>query len=156
MLLAAVLQTVAPTVSPLVTPEVVKETLQPIIQNQTPEVVMQLATMAGLAVTTFVVSMFHQVIEWLTTKSKAGGWNGNLNRGLATVYSVGLALLTAFQTGDLKPDASGIALSVSSISVALASTFFGYELRAFFLKLMGYAKMAPEVKFAETPEDAVA
>ncbi len=144
-MLLAVVSSVLSTPVPSVTPQIIKEVAQPIIQPiaQTPAVVMQLAQMAGLAIAMFLVSTFHQAVEWLTTKSKTGGWNSQLNRALATLYSVGGALVTAYSTGQLKLDASGLALSLSSLGVSLAATFWGYELRQFVVKMLGFVKAAP-------------
>lgn len=159
--LAAVVATVAAT--PVPSPQVVKEVLQPVVQPvaDTPAVVVQLAQIAGLAVAMFVVSVFHQVLEFVTTKSKQGGWNDNFNRALATLYSVAGGLVTAFSTGNLKPNFTGIATGVLSVAVALAATFWGYELRKFFIKLMGFVQVSPDASAnlglaTDAPTDAPA
>lgn len=115
MLLLATVQAITSSPVPSATPQVIKEV---ITNNLVPVVapsVLQLASIAGVALAGIVTSILHLIVE----RKK---WPANVNRLLFTLYSAVAGLVVMWLKGDLSFDVTSLTTGVTAVLAFLGST----------------------------------
>lgn len=101
----------------------------------TPAVVVQAAQIAGVFFTALVLSVFHRIAEYVT--SKEAGWGLKTNTLVATGYSVGVGVVGAASMHQLGTNVAAlVALAVSTFT-ALSGSFWTYAVRKVLADLTG-------------------
>lgn len=136
MLLAVVQQALT---SPVPSPEVIEKTLTYTVPAQTPAVVVQAAQFVAMFAVALFLSVVHQVLEYVASKQK--GWSSLFNRLLATGYSFGVGIVGTATMHQLGTDVSQLVALGLSTAVALAGSFWTYEVRQALAKLTGFVKL---------------
>lgn len=126
----AVVQATA-TPLPSATPQIIKETVTQIVPQGVPPIVVQAVQFAAVFVSALLLSVVHRILEWATAREQ--GWKDNFNRILATGYSIGVGVIGTASMHQLGLAVAPLLVLGVNTCVALAGSFWTYEIR----KLMG-------------------
>jgi hypothetical protein len=121
---------------PSITPQVIKETVTQIVPQGVPPIVVQAVQFAAVFASALVLSVIHRVLEWATAREQ--GWKDNFNRLLATGYSLGVAVVGTAGMHQLGLQVAPLLVLAVNACVALAGSFWTYEIRKLLGSLTGY------------------